>query len=852
MMRGAWLLVALVGAAVPFAEHRRAISPPAAARAEDELETWISALDAGTEPGWTEAFEELSALGEPAALRALRDFSSADFAARRSRARLVVELASPACIDGVLALAGDPDPEVRRLFLSFFGSLALGEQRSDERTACLEKSSRDDPEERVRVEAVEALVRSALPGAVAALDRLLSELPPAEGRKVARALAELPGARARLVARVEEALLGASGLEDTLLVQLLNGYGRSLAELEKGGLDERERAAFLLARSHPSIDVQRAARRALAALCARLNELGEPERAETILSALEREGWEHTECQRRRFDLALLGRGDADAALEIARTLRADARFDEADVGLAWQVEGLFLEGACLFARGDRRAAGAAFSTAEAKLAAMSAERSDLFPDSAAEVLSIQGGALRAERLQLLALLQVWQTAIAIQDTGIAGPKELARLRAAHELVLRSRVVALRTGAPQDSATFDELFDHALSPQTLLSFNDRLTEKTVPGWDRRRALDLELVLGRAVATVTPFELPGLEPLATDDRVLSDPLFDPARRAALEAFREAMIESVNRELKQLEREPSPDTLYVRILRQHRFELDRSAQEERARLAAIGGAERLSPVELREVLSSLARTLAPSLFGLSLARELRAEGRPQDARELLTRMLADLRTGLPGASDVWTGYVTAQVQDAIGSTWMDDERPNEAEQACLEAVRGLEALENTLGELRDGGRVSRNSAQADAQIREIQTLRSNALLSLAVNANVRMGNPARALEFFERAYELDQKPFMQVLRACYRARSGRADEARAVLRTVVPAPSLYYNLACTHALLGEPDVALDYLERDLTANYPSPGARKRQSEWARKDPDLKSLRENSRFQRLIEAR
>ena len=49
-------------------------------------------------------------------------------------------------------------------------------------------------------------------------------------------------------------------------------------------------------------------------------------------------------------------------------------------------------------------------------------------------------------------------------------------------------------------------------------------------------------------------------------------------------------------------------------------------------------------------------------------------------------------------------------------------------------------------------------------------------LAVNANVRLGDPARALAYFERAYTLDQSPSMEVLRACYRARSGRAEEAQ----------------------------------------------------------------------------
>ena len=112
------------------------------------------------------------------------------------------------------------------------------------------------------------------------------------------------------------------------------------------------------------------------------------------------------------------------------------------------------------------------------------------------------------------------------------------------------------------------------------------------------------------------------------------------------------------------------------------------------------------------------------------------------------------------------------------------------------------------------------------------------------------PERALAYFERAYELDQRDFMQVLLACYRARSGRDDEARAVLRTVRPAPALFYNLACTHAMLGDAELAIDFLQRDFLENHPSTGSLERQKEWARGDPDLASLRGDPRFQRLVE--
>ena len=129
------------------------------------------------------------------------------------------------------------------------------------------------------------------------------------------------------------------------------------------------------------------------------------------------------------------------------------------------------------------------------------------------------------------------------------------------------------------------------------------------------------------------------------------------------------------------------------------------------------------------------------------------------------------------------------------------------------------------------------------------RATALQSLAVNANVRMNDTERALEYFERAYELDQREYMHVLLACYRARSGRANEARAVLRGVQPSPPIYYNLACTYALLGDAATAVDFLLREFAENHPTPGSLARQKEWARGDPDLASLRGNATFRRLV---
>jgi tetratricopeptide (TPR) repeat protein len=115
-------------------------------------------------------------------------------------------------------------------------------------------------------------------------------------------------------------------------------------------------------------------------------------------------------------------------------------------------------------------------------------------------------------------------------------------------------------------------------------------------------------------------------------------------------------------------------------------------------------------------------------------------------------------------------------------------------------------------------------------------------------VRLGQPDRALEYYERAYALRQDEFMHVLMACYRARSGQSAEARRVLRRVRPGPRTWYNMACTYALLGESGSALDMLEHEMKENHSSEASRNRQRAWATQDPDLATLREDPRFQAL----
>ena len=134
-------------------------------------------------------------------------------------------------------------------------------------------------------------------------------------------------------------------------------------------------------------------------------------------------------------------------------------------------------------------------------------------------------------------------------------------------------------------------------------------------------------------------------------------------------------------------------------------------------------------------------------------------------------------------------------------------------------------------------------------QTRLLRADVLISLAVNANVKLRDTEQALHYFERAYELRRDDFTRTLLACYRARAGRVEEARAVLRETVITPANYYNRACTHALLGDIDEAFDFLRRSFDEFLLTPGALERQKVWAREDPDLAPLREDPRFDALL---
>lgn len=347
-----------------------------------------------------------------------------------------------------------------------------------------------------------------------------------------------------------------------------------------------------------------------------------------------------------------------------------------------------------------------------------------------------------------------------------------------------------------------------------------------------RGLAARRTLGRLLATVSGREMPGFAPYDWDDERVTNPLQDPLRsywmneqRWSLKRLSERLL-SAERGTTEIQRVP--------------FLLDEgSFLAEKNRQGQVRFVNNLVAGPLNwGVVSSLRR---PSDMALRLAEELRREGRPSEALALATRYGRDIAEA--GNSPSW--FLLSQIQQAradsqAGTAYTDMDEPLRAEEALL---RGVERAESLIATLKARGIGGGLMAQARGQL-------AGLLSSLAVNANVKLGQPEKAVAWVEQAHELRGTASSAVLLACYRARAGRLEEALDLLSQVSPEPGMEYNLACTQALLGNRDAALQWLERSLAQGGTTPGELRRDKDWAARDPDLVSLREDSRFLDLVD--
>ncbi len=765
--------------------------------ASPELWTLVRDLESPEFALREKAANSLAAAGDAGARAALDGFTSATPSARLARAHVVRQAGEGSLLDEVLPLCADPSPSVRAEFAGYLGRVLRehpGPSATQLERACerLYDMAVGGTQPAVRAAALEALSRADLDPAARALAGLTADLSGGGAVLAARALANSPRAGGLLLELVQSNFDGQGPRleERTLSVLLADGYGASLAEAERGGLEPRARLPFSIGGRSPSPDVRAASALGFQGFLARARFLGATERAEQVSALL---APEVVDPERVWLASALLtltaGKDPARAlsALEQLKALLGSPRADDARGRFDLAVADT-LAAAAQLACGKNELASAQLELARTLLGGLAAEGLERSGNAGAALAS-EVAAERAvvESYALLALLR--------EGRAFDAPECLAIGRTLHGLTLRAQLLATLGTLETWTGDLDTLVHHPHSPFDLLLSNPEL-ERGLGA----HPLDLSLALARALAAAVPDELPGF---AVPGEVQE---LDGMRLALLTQIEYSRIEQLQRELSRLPAEAT-----------ERVELENALRVLKAQL---------SPQP------DLHRVRLPSALAIELAGDLRDEGRPEAAAELAR----NVKEALSRADFLFGGpYIQeliARAESTLGACATDQGQPEQADKILNGALSRLETV----------------SSSGPDDLRS-KAVRSNVLVSLSVNANVKLRDPAKALAYFERAFELRQDDFTRLLLACYRARAGRKDEARALLREMPESPFNFYNLACTYALLGDKELALDYLARELRPGSKSAGAIERQRIWARTDPDLASLQGEARFQALV---
>jgi cytochrome c-type biogenesis protein CcmH/NrfG len=125
-------------------------------------------------------------------------------------------------------------------------------------------------------------------------------------------------------------------------------------------------------------------------------------------------------------------------------------------------------------------------------------------------------------------------------------------------------------------------------------------------------------------------------------------------------------------------------------------------------------------------------------------------------------------------------------------------------------------------------------------------TNALKSLGKQDQARMLLERGILALEKQLDTVPEDVRARMLLASYYAATGRSEESVRQLQTAValrPRDSnVLYNAACTYALLQGPKEALDMLKAAKEAGWAN-------LDWAKRDPDLISLRDDPEFQKLV---
>jgi hypothetical protein len=832
----------LVGAVAPLAHALGAASGPSQETAAPDAAELVAALDAPSQ-----AQRDAALVALLSGSRELRAAAAAaplprTAAGRRALARLASKSGDAQLVPRALELLADDDVVVRREAAAGLGRVEIAGALLAERVDALMVAALADADASVRLAATSALGGIDDVRAAAALARLVE----AGGELAPRAAAALASTGsggphvARLLLRVFDSR-AASG-DDDVHEALLGGFGRALAR----GACEPAVGARLLASLALSVDegVARAAALALDDALVEWDRLDRSSEAALFLARLSAAGWPPDALDQAVAQRALAEDGQPLLALAAGERIERRHRGTVGPAAARLVSTGLVLQAAALLVLERGAEARERLERAERVLAGALAQR----PELATRPLRLEAGAAEVAVDLWVRLCSVRVFAVFERVSSGASPFDdavLALAQGAHLAAFEAQLVGMLGDSDVYTSNFEAVLGRSLAPRALLAPNAR--GDAALAWLERHARTYA-----ALAAVAPTELPGFLGViaSADDRArldalraqrspLVDVLADPERLAALQSMRIADLERVAR------RANDPQEIENRRLWQR-------VQEDLL--------EKISTDEERGFEPLLEyRTIATT--ALSHATDLRAVGASERALEhaLCARDESQNSPLAPsGSRGAWFG---ARLALAIGTAATD---VGDGALAALELAAALErlvALENDLDaelEAFDAGRsgplvlVSTDPLERRRIVQEredTRDLRAQVLVSLAVNSNVRLRDIEAARAHFEQAFALRQDDFMRVLSACYAARAGRTEEARFTLASVTPAPDLDYNLACTHALLGDLDLALVHLERALEA-LDTRGARQRQVGWAREDPDFEVLRADPRFEALLE--
>jgi tetratricopeptide (TPR) repeat protein len=838
-----WMFaLVFAGAAATFAFARTASQEqgPGASAAGDAA-TLVAALDAASGAQRDAALVELLSGTRELRAAAVAAPLPTTVAGRRAFARLASKSGDALFVPRALELLADGDVVVRREAAAGLGRVEIAGAFLAERVDALSAVAEGDADVSVRLAATTAMGGIDDARAAAALARLV-ERGDESALVAARALAD-SGSGSREVARLLQRVFDARGDGADVGVQeaLLGGFGRALA---RGACDPGV-GARLLASLALSVDegVARAASDALDDALVEWDRLDRSREAAFFLSRLSAAGWPPDALDQAVAQRALAEDGEPLLALAAGERIERRHRGTVGPEAARLVSTGLVLQSAALLVLERGGEARERLERAERVLVGALAAR----PELTTRPLRLEAGAAEAA-------VDLWQRLCAVRAFAIfervssgANPFDdevLGLARAAHLAALEAQLVGMLGDSDVYTSNLEAVLGRSLAPRALLAPNAR-------GDDALAWLERHARTYAALAAVAPTELPGFLGViaSAEDRVrldglraqrspLVDALADEQRLTALQSMRIADLERISR------RANDPAEIENRGLWQR-------VQEDL--LEKIGTDEQNGFAPLLEY-----RTIATT--ALAHATDLRAVGASERALEhaLCARDESQASPLAPtGSRGAWFG---ARLALAVGTAATDVGDGDQAARELEAAHERLVALENDLSaELaafdagRSGPLVLESTdplerRRLERELEDTRDLRAQVLVSLAVNANVRLRDVAGARAYFERALALRQDDFMRVLSACYAARAGRIEEARFTLSSVTPAPELDYNLACTHALLGDVEEALVHLERALEA-LETRGARQRQVGWAREDPDFESLRADPRFEELL---